>query len=538
MVAGFDGAEDALTASVPPPISPPAHQVSQEFLMLFDTSRRRWVVAVVALVLGMVGVTVVPSAAGAAPALPVVNDAALLRTSGVSAVRTSGSAYRFRYTVVNLGRAACVPQLGFVLRRTAPTPAVMETSAQQVCLGRFAVRAVVRTANLGEGRWTVSSRWRDRAGSARAVRGPSPSSVVVDTRSSVAPPATVPPAPAPVPDAVNGQLRRSAGLSVSQVSGTTYRFAFTVRNDGQRACIPALVTVLHRTAPSWQVADRVENDVCLGAGESHEMVVTADLGQGLWFASPQWLDRSGHYAFFQHAAPAEQRIDTRPPPPPPAGLDTSIKSGTWNVRNTIGGSVIGSLSGGQRVHIACQAVGPATTVQHFGTSTIFDHITSPVDGWVSDLPMADTPYGVRDGRLPACTNVPAPPPPSGRPPAGARTYSYNPFAARFSDQCTYYAEERMHSQTGMFMAVLGNAYQWADQAAAAGWTVGSTPAVNSVVVFPANSFGSTVGHVAWVVDVSGGQLRIQDYNWNFRGAVVTDHWVAVPGGTRFIYSDR
>ena len=93
-------------------------------------------------------------------------------------------------------------------------------------------------------------------------------------------------------------------------------------------------------------------------------------------------------------------------------------------------------------------------------------------------------------------------------------------------------------RTGKFMPVYGNAYQWASQAAAGGWTVGSTPAVNSVVVFPQWAFGSSVGHVAWVVQINGNRLRIQDYNWNYRGAVVTDHWVSIPAGTRFIYSDR
>lgn len=133
---------------------------------------------------------------------------------------------------------------------------------------------------------------------------------------------------------------------------------------------------------------------------------------------------------------------------------------------------------------------------------------------------------------------PANPPAAGQPPAGARSYSFNPFAKNFSDQCTYYAEERMHSQTGRFMQVTGNAYQWADQARGAGWTVGSAARVNSVVVFPKGAFGSSVGHVGWVAAVAGNRVRIQDYNWNWSGAHVSDHWVTIPSGTQFIYSDR
>lgn len=136
------------------------------------------------------------------------------------------------------------------------------------------------------------------------------------------------------------------------------------------------------------------------------------------------------------------------------------------------------------------------------------------------------------GTAPGCT-----PQPSGLP-ASARNIGYNPFAASFSNQCTYYAEQRMANHTGRYMPVYGHAYQWAAQARSGGWTVGSAPAVNSVVVFPAGSFGSSNGHVAWVVAVSGNSLRIQDYNWNWVGARVTDHWVTAPGGTQYIYSDR
>ena len=124
------------------------------------TTRRRWFVALLTIVLGMVGVTVAPTGASAAPALPFVNDAALLRTSGVAATRVGGNTVRLRYSVVNLGRAACVPQIGFVLRRTVPSARTIETAAQQVCLGRFGVRTVVRTVDVGVGRWTATSRWR------------------------------------------------------------------------------------------------------------------------------------------------------------------------------------------------------------------------------------------------------------------------------------------------------------------------------------------------------------------------------------------
>lgn len=113
----------------------------------------------------------------------------------------------------------------------------------------------------------------------------------------------------------------------------------------------------------------------------------------------------------------------------------------------------------------------------------------------------------------------------------------NPFA-RNADQCTWYAEERMKQHTGLYMAVDGDAWQWAERAAASGWTVGTQPEANAVVVLPAGSYSSAVGHVAWVLDVAGDQVRVQDYNWNAAGARVTDHWLAIVAGTRFIYGDR
>jgi surface antigen len=149
-------------------------------------------------------------------------------------------------------------------------------------------------------------------------------------------------------------------------------------------------------------------------------------------------------------------------------------------------------------------------------------------------------FAVNENNTPRCqpSGSPSVAAPTGRPPATARTIRSNPFRASSSNQSTFYAEERMAQRTGMYMPVYGHAYQWADQARAGGWTVGAAPAFNSVVVFPRGAFGSTVGHVAWVVEVSGSRIRIQDYNWGRVGARVTDHWVGLVNGTRFIYSDR
>jgi surface antigen len=128
---------------------------------------------------------------------------------------------------------------------------------------------------------------------------------------------------------------------------------------------------------------------------------------------------------------------------------------------------------------------------------------------------------------------------SGKPPSTAASISYNPYP---SNQCTYYAEERMHQQTGMYMPGFGDAWMWSGKARSRGWTVGTTPAVNSVVVFPKGynpPYSLTWGHVAWVIGIiPGNKLQVMDYNWNYKGAIVTNHTMVIVPGTQFIYSDR
>jgi surface antigen len=181
---------------------------------------------------------------------------------------------------------------------------------------------------------------------------------------------------------------------------------------------------------------------------------------------------------------------------------------------------------GTPIDIGCQAPGQSVTASGYGTSPVWDRLNG-WNGYISDLFVRETPYAQFDRRIPGC----------GRP-SSAASIGYNPFAQNYWNQCTYYAELRMQQYTGLYMPVYGHAYQWASQAANAGWHVSTAPALNSVVVFPAGSFSSSVGHVAWVVDYTSTTLRIQDYNWNGSGARMTDHWVSIPAGTQYIYSDR
>jgi surface antigen len=101
-------------------------------------------------------------------------------------------------------------------------------------------------------------------------------------------------------------------------------------------------------------------------------------------------------------------------------------------------------------------------------------------------------------------------------------------------QCTWGAEEKFHEFTGTYLNVNGNANEWATSAAAHGWPVLATPQIASVVVFQPYEDGSgSVGHVAWVRGVNGGQITIEETNYTGLGR--WDTRVVTPGSkARFI----
>lgn len=61
----------------------------------------------------------------------------------------------------------------------------------------------------------------------------------------------------------------------------------------------------------------------------------------------------------------------------------------------------------------------------------------------------------------------------------------------------------------------GNAGLWNSAASRAGITVNSTPAVGAVAWFAAGVGGAgSAGHVAWVAEVNGANVTIEEYNWD------------------------
>jgi surface antigen len=224
-----------------------------------------------------------------------------------------------------------------------------------------------------------------------------------------------------------------------------------------------------------------------------------------------------------------------------AGADTTVAyqitmpgstSGLVNQRSGPGTNypVVATLSVGTTINVVCQSTG----TDIFGTSIWYqlsggEYVTGYYTN-VSTVSAAGSP-------IPECTTTPAVPAP---PPVPAplvigdatlgQTVAKNIFVE--NDYCTWYAEQRFHAFVShypalypaghMFMNVDGNAYQWKASAAAEGWTITSTPTVDSIVVIQPGWDGvlSPDGHVAWVTKVgTGGQFTVAELNENLPGGI-------------------
>lgn len=102
------------------------------------------------------------------------------------------------------------------------------------------------------------------------------------------------------------------------------------------------------------------------------------------------------------------------------------------------------------------------------------------------------------------------------------TVASNPvWNPKYAGQCTWGAEEEWHQATGSYLAVDGDAWQWAQSAAGFGWTVTTRPQARSIVVFDRGVAGAHLdtGHVAWVTNVSyrsdGTYIDLIEMNWTY-----------------------
>lgn len=92
---------------------------------------------------------------------------------------------------------------------------------------------------------------------------------------------------------------------------------------------------------------------------------------------------------------------------------------------------------------------------------------------------------------------------------GGAYSTYNPFA--WSDlygQCTWYAFGRAYERTGIDIKCRGNANTWYSVAANNGFSVGSTPRANSIVVWNYGAYG----HVGYVEAVNGNTITVSEAN--------------------------
>ena len=85
----------------------------------------------------------------------------------------------------------------------------------------------------------------------------------------------------------------------------------------------------------------------------------------------------------------------------------------------------------------------------------------------------------------------------------------------YSRQCTSFAAFRLSSVNGFEIPrAYGNANEWGHRARREGYRVDNTPAIGSI----AWSTAGTYGHVAWVSNVMGDQIEIEEYNYGYTEA--------------------
>jgi surface antigen len=83
-------------------------------------------------------------------------------------------------------------------------------------------------------------------------------------------------------------------------------------------------------------------------------------------------------------------------------------------------------------------------------------------------------------------------------------------------QCTWWASQRYHQLTGIWVGQWGDAHSWTAAAAAAGWVVSTVPTVGCIICFQPGVQGvdSTYGHVNILEKFNpNGTIYTSNYNW-------------------------
>lgn len=194
-------------------------------------------------------------------------------------------------------------------------------------------------------------------------------------------------------------------------------------------------------------------------------------------------------------------------------------------------AALGSVPYGVVVGIQCTRRG-STVSGNWGPTNLWNRVSYNgrtgfvTDGWL---------YTGKNGPVaPDCgSTAPAPTPPA---PAARRgqTIGYN---TGVRGQCTWYVYERARQAIGVYPLIMGNAKDMANNAAARGWTVSTTPRSQTMLVRQPGNVRSnrTYGHVMWVEQVlSSTRVRVADMNVAGVG-VITRADVTLVASDRFIY---
>ena len=84
----------------------------------------------------------------------------------------------------------------------------------------------------------------------------------------------------------------------------------------------------------------------------------------------------------------------------------------------------------------------------------------------------------------------------------------------YSRQCTSFAAFRLSGVNGFELpGAYGNAGEWGYRARREGYRVDNTPAIGSIAWSTAGGYG----HVAWVSNVMGDNIEIEEYNYDYKG---------------------
>lgn len=98
-----------------------------------------------------------------------------------------------------------------------------------------------------------------------------------------------------------------------------------------------------------------------------------------------------------------------------------------------------------------------------------------------------------------------------------------------SGQCTYYAYERAGGKIG---STWGNANNWANTAAASGYTVNNSPSAGAILQTSQGAYG----HVAYVESVgSDGSVTVSEMNYGHGVGVVTSRTISASQASSYNY---